>query len=706
MGDDDSSLFVSPRTPAAPVEFLKRTPKGREVLRRTIAKKKKTGYEYIKEKTEPREQRQIRKAEELVGRLPSSVRGGFGELVLRRAAIGGYKGLTPEEKTEYGKRFVDWESVPPSEIKHIPGGKSYLERVSPSEKKRLVKEYLGRHKIEHDPWWAFGSTWRVNGRPIEGLRTSGVSDKELREKIAWEEITMTSPEIKSKIYSELPWYGRHMYAGMQALSSAVMWPVTLGQTGVKYVTGKGRLTDPLGRISTGKPLVFPDVGKELGERRIGPGGLISTGMSELITWGASEEWEKTQKYPFEAFSATVGEVFGMGLGGKTIGGITKGIGREMRNLWVGLRGKYIPIERLTTQKVLSGESAFPTSPSARVSLLKFKEAYDPTSGMYKVTHATPDAFKGLRITKGTSEFGHRGLFVTPEHMTSPYFLKLGSPYKTSFKITLFPKIHRASILRFKVPRVSRVPEPYRLSQYKFGEFVRGKFDTAWITAKHEMGGPEIEALLVEHTPLTKITPPGWLGKIRGYEHYTKLWGRRIPIREFGIDLDLPVSGMKSMWETLSGYSRDLASYYYKSHYVPLVQPSYITYGVSSLLSYKPSYTPSYTPSYKPSILPSYKPSYTPSYKIPSIAKYMLSYKPSYTPSYKPPSLPPSVPSYYKPSYKKTYPVPSLPVPVAPKIPIEIPELKLKRRKYDSELFGKKYKYRAFNIEKLLKGVGF
>ena len=166
-------------------------------------------------------------------------------------------------------------------------------------------------------------------------------------------------------------------------------------------------------------------------------------------------------------------MFGFHVGGRALSGFKT----QLSNVWVGFRAKYIPIEKLTTKGVLSGKDVFTTSPSARASLQQFKAAYDPITQTYKVTHATPYRFSFLSKTKikgGASEFGHEGLFVTPEHMTSVYFLKVQPGYSYSYHLSLLPKISKPSIIRFGLKDVSRVPGFARYSYKKFGDFVKGK----------------------------------------------------------------------------------------------------------------------------------------------------------------------------------------------------------------------------------------
>lgn len=217
-----------------------------------------------------------------------------------------YGSLTPEEKETYGYTFTPFIDRPVEEWKYHPGGSKYLESVSEEQMKGHVTTFLKEHKVEHDPWYALGSTWRVNGRAVEGLRTKGLTDKEKRRKISREEITMTPSQIKEHYYNKLSPAWKSVYSTGHAFSSSVIWPVTLAQTGIKIFT-KGKT-------------VFPDIPKELTERQMGPSSKIETTIGKIFGTDVSEREKIQSKYPIATAFATGGNIFGMWLGGKTLGG--------------------------------------------------------------------------------------------------------------------------------------------------------------------------------------------------------------------------------------------------------------------------------------------------------------------------------------------------------------------------------------------------
>jgi len=215
-----------------------------------------------------------------------------------------YKGLKPKLKSEYGFQFTDWETIPLLERKKYVGAELYFK----THKADLLKEFFGPTGIKE--------LERIEKIPF---LSSGVKEE------AWMQITLTPEERKQKIYAGYPMPTRIAISSLYAFGGAALWPITLPQLAVKYATGKGDWTDPGGRISTGKPLILPDVAKIYSEFYPGgPGGgiqtLISEGRSRFE--GKTEltyEGQMAKEYPVEMAFATFGEVTGLYVGGKALG---------------------------------------------------------------------------------------------------------------------------------------------------------------------------------------------------------------------------------------------------------------------------------------------------------------------------------------------------------------------------------------------------
>jgi len=206
------------------------------------------------------------------------------------------------------------ESVPPSYAirrteqgyETVPHGPEYYKSVSPSEKERLIDEYLRTHKIEHD----FTRGWTVDGKRITqisgGYHYIGTLP-EYKRRIAWDQISKTPTQISEEKFEALPDWLKPIGTLSRTAFEVSMFPFTLPQAGIKYLTG-------------GKTLFLPDISQMIGEHKIGPGGVISPAISEVwLGKDVSYEKELQKKYPLETAFATVGEIFGLYLGGKTVG---------------------------------------------------------------------------------------------------------------------------------------------------------------------------------------------------------------------------------------------------------------------------------------------------------------------------------------------------------------------------------------------------
>lgn len=238
---------------------------------------------------------------------------------VQQAGEKAWHSLTPEEKAEFGHRYTEWESIPIEERKFYPGAEQHFESLSLVERETLTTKYIKEHPeftgIEtHEH---IGISLELNPlKMVEdiGRRTSPKS----KEEKAWEILTTPMEKRRSSFYASRPFYIRAGITGSTAFTSAALWPVTLSQTGVKLLTGKG---DFFGRLETGKTLFLPDVGKAMYEMTPGgPSGVFSTLIGEGIAWGTGKSspglWEQAQKYPVEFSIGTIGEIAGLVFGGK------------------------------------------------------------------------------------------------------------------------------------------------------------------------------------------------------------------------------------------------------------------------------------------------------------------------------------------------------------------------------------------------------
>ena len=373
-----------------------------------------------------------------------------------------------------------------------------------------------------------------------------------------------------------------------------------------------------------------------------------------------------------------------------------------KNLLVKFKAQYKPPETEFASSVLKGKTTFSESPSAKQSLSMFEKART-SSGEYKVTHATPGKFKSSsEIGIGSSE--HPGLYVTPEGSGSPYFLKVShpsvSPRTTSFSV--FPKLSRPSVIKFYLQSVTRSPTKVRTSMSRFNKWLTNQKpgSKAYITAKHELGGPEIEAVIRFGTTYKpRTTNYSFIQRIKGYRQYTTYKGRNIPIREFKITQS---TGKTLLPKTF--HSKGYYSYNPNVTNYSLISP--MTYGLTTSLSpisynksssYRyPSSSLSYTPksySSKPKV-PSYssspKPKTTSYRTTPTSSK---SYTPISSKTYTPTSdksYQPTPPTYYASSKLTSYKPPYR----SNIIPIKKKNFELKK----IYLKPSAYKQRKFNIQ--------
>jgi len=668
-----------------------------------------------------------------------------------------FERLTLSKKFEYNLRFGDLGKVPVVDWKYWEGGKEYIAGLPSVKRNELIDKYLAEHPGTVDTWSQIKTGFDVAmthspmlGIPIFVASLFGIkeSEKALRKvetpigikQVAWEKIQYTPTEIGQQQYDRLNVFQRSIYSAQHNLISATAWPVTLAQTGIKYVTGTGDITDPLGRIQSGKTLVLPDVGKALQESKMGgPSGIISVGVSEGIgawTGEGSDEWAKAQKYPVETFFATSGEILGIYAGGKGLHLVKTGLGRTfspvvrsiesklgipslsayrptnlLRKAWwkgkekLG-RAKFIPEEQVWDPSVLAGKTKFAELPGAGKQLKLFRSTVT-SEGEIVGIHATGQKLGFVTIVRGgTSETP--GLSISAFGRGSPHFLRvsggyLGDPLAT--RLSLFPKFYRPTAPLFTLKGVSRLPKNIRHSFGRASSYLKGlkRGPYAHIAPKVEMGGPEIEAIISK----------GTLGVRTSSFYYTSFKGVVVPLPTYkllGSGMSKGAAGFSA--RVPSNVKSFFSMSYQSTPGIPLFSPGYF---VSRLGSYPSSIVSS---SYPTSInVPSYpsKPSSYTKSNIPSSLKSVMqsssisSLKKSYgssgrsTLSY--PSYPskPSVPSYpskpSSPSYDMVPAYHSPPPPVFDSSSVG----KRRRKKMDS--LGVGYRFREWKTLTMKEFLG-
>lgn len=287
-----------------------------------------------------------------------------------------------------------------------------------------------------------------------------------------------------------------------------------------------------------------------------PVGLaLATGAALPIILRPGETKKQFIVAPKETFGNILFGVAGAGVGGvgtsmiaTKIKGYTSTIGRE-----------YVPIERIATKEVISGQKKFPeapfgTSKSAQLRLKIFeRNRYNlPDETKSGVYHATPYTFgKETKTVAGTSEVP--GLYVAPS--LSTYFLKLGNDFRVF-------GLSQESI-------ISKSPSALRIYPKGFGLY-KGKTSAPGRAYVLNIK-PEIEAVIPPETPLVQT----------GSRFYTVIDGTRVPINQYTVG---------DIGESLASVSTKAGGY----APVPIVTPSssLSSVGVSGSLYLSPSTIPS------------------------------------------------------------------------------------------------------------------
>ena len=354
-----------------------------------------------------------------------------------------------------------------------------------------------------------------------------------------------------------------------------------------------------------------------------------------------------------------------------------------------VRWKAKQLTDITSPRVESGASRFPTSPNVAKTLDYFEKGYDPFTGKYETVHARAYPMRGDTIpsTPPTRTTDVSGLYVSSKGEGSAYFLRQGSlvpDYSyTTMDLSILPK--KPSYRTFFVDTISRAPKGIRtnIENFKDWQMKTEPRSTATITPAHEMGiKAEIEAVIPPRASYKNILEPtGIVQRIKGYGEYTTYMGRDIPVYKY----EVLGEGRGSVKETARLFKQVKNDYGYYSGSKSIISPSIVslsgftsiakrgsfipnTSGVSSSLisksiissiksltskSYVPSTTPSRSATYS---TPPYKPPYysTTTYSPPYSPPYYptTTYSPPYSPPYRPPYYPPREPPYVPPYYPR------------------------------------------------------
>jgi len=564
------------------------------------------------------------------------------------------KNLPPEKREEFSYLYTDWESIPVEERKFYLGSKTYFKNLSKKEKETMSKKYLESESFEK-----YISS--PKGEQELSAIAKSLQEKEMKEKYgpfavssvsiydydkAKKELAFSNVFKKTSVFKDLGLRTKYKRSFIESGTSAAAFPITLFQTGVKYVTGKGSYTDPISRIQTGKTFL-PDVNTEIIEPvKIGaPSGLISTTISEGIGFATGKKSGEFKKYmddPVAGGFATAGEIAGFMVAGKLVNvgkvkafkglkiarsGIISKTGWNVpgyssfmkyrpsniaRTIWwkgkekLGY-AKYVPEEQVWHPDVLASKTKFAEASSPQDMIKDFykTKAVSGTDDILGI-HAAPHRFNPLTyVKKGTSETP--GLSVSAYGKGSPHFLKVSGYTTKAEGISLFPQFYRPTAPVFNLRDVFRIPKGLRGASYKqTGKYIlkQPKGPYAWVAPKAERGGPEIEAII----------RAGTIGARKSSYYYTTYKGMTIPLPRY----KLFGKGISSTAKTSLKYSPYVSkskdfislSYYGGSKPISIISPSML---ISKSLYYSKPFTIS--SSYKKLFSSSIKPaSYTSSAK--------------------------------------------------------------------------------------------
>ena len=580
-------------------------------------------FEYLKEHADAREKIFIQRIENM---FPSPAKTGLMQI----GGIKAYHSLSPSEKQEYGFLFTDWSEIPSGELKYYPGSGLYFESLSPGQKEDLIQSIIG------DTKGAF---------PIEGISDisilqlsrraaqyvqKGMSFQEARQKTIWEALTTDIPSFKTETYGMMPFFERSSFAVGSVFQSAALWPISLTQTGLKYVSGEGALTDPIERIKTGKTLgLFPDVVQTIEGQHMGPHGGINVAFSEVVGLftGDHSELEMAKKYPVETFFATIGEIGGLYVGGQALqmakssvikgGGFIRSAAAKhrislpsysqisryypqtmLRSWWVRRGSKniddFIEIPYHSTETLTPGGLSFApgSTPGQRIGWTieqsRLSQELLHSEGQILLGSASGGRIGRHFAIQAKTIHELPSMSYAPYGYTPTRFYRLGAVSYEAPGLSLFPKFHLPSGF---ATRIKKLFQPPRGSYEEVGKWASQQPKGSWgvVGPKMIVGGRETEINLFGKTILERYLPSGskkLLSRVKGYEYYVNVEGRSIPI----VFTDPVHKGFPSAIELISEkIPSDVKEFFSLSSStgaksIPIINPGYLLSKISSSVS--------------------------------------------------------------------------------------------------------------------------
>jgi hypothetical protein len=255
---------------------------------------------------------------------------------------------------------------------------------------------------------------------------------------------------------------------------------------------------------------------------------------------------------------TLGSLAGESYSGKILDvGLTR-----LKNVYVASGSKYVPETKVFSSQVLQEGKKFPLATSTEQSLQRFNVA--TPEGKIIVSSASPSKIKGTETGMGpraVSGLEDPGIFVTPKGEGSPAFL--GISKDAGYQVSLNPLkpvkefFRTPGVTEFEVRGVIKQPREVvsqpgftvtktyfettgsktgyayitKRSEIGQGELVPQRFTTTSGKKVLEQGTNEIEAVVPFKAKFEYETPKTFIGRLKGYEEYTKFEGRNVPIRK-------------------------------------------------------------------------------------------------------------------------------------------------------------------------------
>ncbi len=273
-------------------------------------------------------------------------------------------------------------------------------------------------------------------------------------------------------------------------------------------------------------------------------------------------------------------------------GIAKA-GQLVTSARVRLTSKKIPSEKVFDKSVLQGKSTFPLQNERTIpsNLAEFRKNFEVIDGQVKIPtlHATssPGRISQVAFTPVTRQgklLQDPGLYVTPAHRGSPYFLKIQNPELPTFTFNydnLFkqssPKLYRVYVSDVKgLPKSvmkGKTYEPVLDFQKNLA-----RQDVAYITKGSKLRTSELEAVIPVDTVLQPLKRQAVLSPYKGQAYYTTYKGKTIPIldvqatRQVTSNIDDVVNVSKSFTNRSERLTQEGIKRLYDSYYYQLANP--------------------------------------------------------------------------------------------------------------------------------------